>query len=85
MGRRERYGRWAEGQALAHPVPTALVIGLLMGGGVTHSLVAAPTNEPLRVVGLVYWAVLGPVAFGSWSVSPGTAPARWPPAGVVQQ
>jgi hypothetical protein len=36
-------------------------------GGVTHSLVAMP-DAPLRVVGLVYWAVLGPVAFSSWSV-----------------
>ena len=53
-------------------------------GGCDALVVAAPTNEPPRV-GLVYWAVLGPVAFGSWSVSPGTAPARWPPAGVVQQ
>jgi hypothetical protein len=43
------------------------VIGVLWGV-LTYSTVAAITDEPLRVVGLLYWAVLGPVAFGSWSV-----------------
>ncbi len=43
------------------------MIGVLWGV-LTYSTVAAITDEPLRVVGLLYWAVLGPVAFGSWSV-----------------
>jgi hypothetical protein len=67
MGWRERYRRWVERQALAHPVPTSVVIGVLWGV-LTYSLVAALTDEPLRGWGVAYWAVAGLVAFGPWTV-----------------